>query len=265
VPDAAAEKPSPKKTTTYLQRSRFPVYSLALVLPMLLFYEIGIVFVHRAMQARYGYRWSDTSDWLIRRFMGGILEALGRNGFFMSGVLIAAVLVVWQIASRRSWEVRLGTLVGMLAECAVLALVLAAAVVLLLDPLLVPEQMKKPEASVYEGVTFAEMVFRVGSGVYEEFVFRFVGVGVIALVVSGAFGLKWKAGLAVGVLISALLFSGVHFVGADARAFTAVSFISRAFSGVLFGVIFVTRGFGVAAGTHVMYNLLCEVFYTLLV
>jgi len=254
-----------RPTAGYLKQSKLPVYSLALVLPMLLFYEIGILFVHRSMQARYGYRWSDTSDWLIRRFMGGILEALGRHGFFMSGILIAAVLVVWQVASRRSWEVRLGTLLGMFAECVVFALVLAAAVVLILDPLLVPEEMTKPSASMYEGVTFAEIVFRVGSGVYEEFVFRFVLAGVVALIVSGAFGMKWKAGMLVGIAVAALLFSMMHFVGSAARPFTTVSFISRAFSGVCFGLIFLYRGFGVAAGTHVMYNLLCEFFYATLV
>ncbi|GAG53412.1 unnamed protein product, partial [marine sediment metagenome] len=61
----------------YWRRSKLPVYSLALVLPMLLFYEIGIIFVNHMMQAKHGYRLSNTSDWLIRRFMSGILTTIG--------------------------------------------------------------------------------------------------------------------------------------------------------------------------------------------
>jgi hypothetical protein len=54
-------------------------------------------------------------------------------------------------------------------------------------------------------------------------------------------------------------------VGPWAWPFTWTSFVSRAFVGALFGVVFLFRGFGIAAGTHVMYNFLCEVVYELLV
>jgi len=250
--------------TRYWRRSKLPAYSLALVLPMLLFYEIGIIFVHHTMQAKHGYRWSDTSDWLIRRFMGGLLGLVGWHGFFMSGVLIAAVLVVWQVASRRSWEVRLGTLLAMLAESVLLATALALLAVLVLDPLLRPMGMSK-SLPFLESERFREIVFSVGSGVYEEFVFRFVGVSVLAFIVTGVFGVKWRTGAVVGIVVSALLFAWMHYVGSVAWTFTWSSFISRAVAGAFFGLVFVHRGFGIAAGTHVMYNLLCDLFYVLFV
>ena len=181
------------------------------------------------------------------------------------GILIAAVLVLWQIASRRKWEVRLGTLLGMLLESACIAVVLALLVVLVLDPYLIAADMKPLPPSVYGGLTFQEVVLRVGSGVYEEFVFRFVLVGFLALLVAGTLGVKWKMGMPVAVLLSALIFSGSHFVGSGGCPFDWVSFISRAFAGAFFGLVFHLRGFGIAAGGHVLYNLGCNVFYVLLV
>ena len=56
-------------------------------------------------------------------------------------------------------------------------------------------------------------------------------------------------------LRKALIFSAFHYVGALGDAFTVSSFVFRAIAGVAFSVLYVTRGFGVTAWTHALYDL----------
>ena len=62
--------------------------------------------------------------------------------------------------------------------------------------------------------------------------------------------------LAVAVLTTSLAFSLAHYVGPAAEAFDLFTFTFRTIAGAFFAVLFVTRGFGVAVGTHAAYDLL---------
>ena len=57
------------------------------------------------------------------------------------------------------------------------------------------------------------------------------------------------------VAVSALVFSAFHYVGASGDAFTVASFTFRALAGVWFSVLYVFRGFGIAAWTHALYDI----------
>ena len=71
------------------------------------------------------------------------------------------------------------------------------------------------------------------------------------LIFVDVFGLK-KGWVAVGtVIVTAVLFAMYH-VGGD--------FVFRTLAGVYLGGLFLLRGFGVAVGTHVMWN----IYYALL-
>ena len=108
----------------YLNETKLPVYSLMFVLPMVLFYEAAVVVVNRPIVATRGYEMRISADVLIRESMGRLLSAVGLGDFFMSGVLVAVVLVVWQIVSRKGWEVKVQDRVRNRAFAAVLRSVL---------------------------------------------------------------------------------------------------------------------------------------------
>lgn len=237
---------------TYWRQTRLPVYSLAFVLPMVLFYEAAIILVNRSAVAAGEKALRNIGDGLIRRGMREIVSLLGQPGAVMSGLVIVAALVVWQIASRRSWEVRLGTLCGMLAESVVLAVLLAILALQFPEPLL----GMRAGPAVGNGL-FRNIVDSFGAGVYEEFVFRLVLVSLLAAVVHGLTGAPWKLGTMVGILLAAVVFAGAHHVGSEAYPFTWPDFIFRSCSGVFFGVVYYFRGFGIAAGSHALYDVLC--------
>ena len=58
------------------------------------------------------------------------------------------------------------------------------------------------------------------------------------------------------MLLTSLLFSAAHYRGPHGESFEAFSFWFRFTAGALFAVLFVCRGFGIAAGTHAMYDIL---------
>lgn len=64
----------------------------------------------------------------------------------------------------------------------------------------------------------------------------------------------------VAALVGALIFSAVHYIGAFGDPFMLSSFTFRFLLGLVFNGLYLTRGFGVAAWTHALY----DVFVTLM-
>jgi membrane protease YdiL (CAAX protease family) len=64
---------------------------------------------------------------------------------------------------------------------------------------------------------------------------------------------KWLSNLLM-VSASAVLFSLYHYLGAE--TFQLQSFVFRTVAGVYFGVLFLTRGFGITAGCHIFYDII---------
>jgi len=253
-----ADKKEKVPALTYWQQTRLPVYSLAFVLPMVLFYEVGVILVNRSVRATHGYMVYNASDWLIRRLMESFLTTVGLGSFFMSGVLIAVVLVVWQVASRRPWTVKASTLCGMLLESSILALVLPILVYYLIEPML-PATIETGPAFARSAL-FANVVMSFGAGVYEEFIFRLVLVGLVTVVLNAFTGLNWRVSALSAVVLGAVIFAAAHHVGEFAEDATWPVFLFRVGSGLFFGVIYYFRGFGIAAGSHALYDVVYFVF-----
>jgi len=99
-----------------------------------------------------------------------------------------------------------------------------------------------------------------GAGFYEEFFFRLILVymllGVRCLV---RINNKSTATRLVVILISAVLFSLAHFnfiVGSMGDPFSMYPFIFRTAFGLLMSFMLMYRGFGIAAWTHAIYDVL---------
>jgi hypothetical protein len=97
-----------------------------------------------------------------------------------------------------------------------------------------------------------------GAGIYEEFLFRLMFIGLAILFLHEVFGLRKELVAAGAIVVGAVLFGLYHFhilgfeggypFGWDRFAFLAAA-------GAYLGVLFMTRGFGLAVGTHVFWNL----------
>jgi membrane protease YdiL (CAAX protease family) len=230
----------------YWNSTRHPWPCLLFVLPLLVAYEAGVLWLGGVapMALRNGadawLRWS--------------LEAYGLRQAAAAPVVVLLILGVWSWRRREDRpEGLFNILLGMALESLLFALGLwglSHAFAPLLDytgvALAAPTGL---EAAVGRVVTF------VGAGVYEEVLFRLILFSALAALLKLATLPSWAAfGLA--ALASALLFAAAHHAGPYGEKFNNFLFLFRALAGLYFVAVFRWRGFGVAAGAHACYDVL---------
>ena len=96
----------------------------------------------------------------------------------------------------------------------------------------------------------------VGAGIYEEFLFRFVLILIFTKLIIFIFRMEYNYSRIIAMFISAGIFSGFHFIGDFGDFFSFNTFMIRFFAGILLGVIYFSRGFGITAWAHSIYDLI---------
>ncbi len=104
-----------------------------------------------------------------------------------------------------------------------------------------------------------QLALSLGAGLFEELLFRVLLVGGLLFATRVLLGWGAAASTATAVLGSALVFSAFHYVGPFGDAFTVASFTFRALAGLWFSGLYVTRGFGITAWAHALYDVLVTV------
>jgi membrane protease YdiL (CAAX protease family) len=102
---------------------------------------------------------------------------------------------------------------------------------------------------------FARLIGFCGAGLYEEVLFRLLLLPLLIWACE-RLGAATIPATILGLVASSLLFSAAHYVGPLGDAFDLYSFTFRALAGMFFAVLFIVRGFGIAAGTHAIYDVL---------
>lgn len=231
---------------TYLAESRDLFGSLVMVVPLFIAYQIGVL-------ATGGIR--NGVD-----FMSDILWLAADNSLWNYllinvGILVAFGIGLFVLREKGTFKPRVWPWV--LAESTVYAMLLGSAVVFLMNTLGLDVLLS---TGPKEQGFFTSLVLSLGAGLYEEIVFRLILMGGMFWV--GAKAMKLPAWVsAVGaVVLSSLIFSGIHYIGSLGDTFTLGSFVFRFFAGVLLAVIFYLRGFAVAVYTHAIYDIIVMVF-----
>ena len=113
-----------------------------------------------------------------------------------------------------------------------------------------------PGGSIDTAPTATKVMLALGAGVYEELVFRVLLVSLVAVIARRVF--RWRPVVAaiVAVVCSALIFAIFHYVGPYGDPLRLDSFMFRFIGGLAFSALYVTRGFGITAWTHALYDLL---------
>ena len=230
----------------YPRASRSALASLVLVAPLLLLYECGVLF-------QGGGAVRNGADVLLRHG----LSALGLTQYFLLPLLTAAALAAWHHASRRKWTVSPVVVGGMAVECCLVAaaLALAAQVSGAIVQSTTGETLGIPACSLAEADSASRAVLFAGAGVYEEALFRLLLLSALAAALVRC-GMSRAPALLLGVALSSLAFAAAHHVGPHGEAFAWYPFGFRCAAGCLFAGLFVTRGFGIAAGAHAGYDML---------
>jgi uncharacterized MnhB-related membrane protein len=230
----------------YLRHSRSPLQAAALTLPLLVVYGIGVVLFPAA---------GNGVDFITQGLFHliGLLGEHRTAGYFgFYGLLVVANLVILrQLRDRGEYHPR--WFFTLLAESAVYAFVignLSSAATSKVTGVWAAIGAV-PLAAVREHGLVDGLVVSAGAGLHEELVFRLVGIGAVARMWLGRNWLQPSAQLAGLLVATSMLFSAVHHL---VEPFALDAFVFRSVAGLLFGLLFLLRGFAVAAWTHALYD-----------
>ncbi|WP_165222844.1 CPBP family intramembrane glutamic endopeptidase [Aquisphaera insulae] len=241
------ESPEPPPVT-YWSATRRPLPSLILVAPLILAYELGVIWLGGASSAvRTG-----ADAWMRRG-----LSSVGMTDQWLPPLALVLILLAWQVCSPRNWRFSPSTLVGMVLESGVLAVALVG-ISRLIDVGFTFLDQHPPPTLAMDGAsasTYAPLIGFLGAGVYEEALFRLCLVPVFFYTLK-LLQMPQVLASALAVTGSALLFSLAHHAGTPGEAFTWYAFVFRWMAGVYFAWVFIVRGFGIAVGTHTAYDIL---------
>lgn len=247
----------------YAEATRASRYTLALVIPFLAVYELGLVAL-RLSHTDFHHR--NGADAIIRAVLFPVgMQGAGAVGAFawsiVSVIVLAACWFVWRARERAKEKGRPpfeGRYVWWLfGESAGWALVLFLASVVFFRGVYRSEGMRAATDSPGLRIA-AELVFNAGAGVYEELVFRLLLVLLLALFFTKIVHLDRTQGGVAAAVAAAVLFSLVHFGGQDpwGGADFWPLFLFRATAGLFFSLLFYFRSFGVAVAAHALYDTL---------
>ena len=234
----------------YFSSTKTLLYSFLFSLPLFLVYETLIVISQ------------PSSDHVVRIsvdvWMKTIFTHLGVNAVSFSLLLMVFIGIGILIKERAKLkEMRFKYFPFLLLESGMYAIVVAFISSTLISALLNFSATDPVDQLSY----LQQLALSLGAGLYEELFFRVILVSVFIFLFNKLFNNNKWASVSAAVILSALMFSAVHYMGNMGDFFTLNSFLYRFLFGLILNGIFVARGFGVAAWTHALYDVLVVTFF----
>jgi len=232
----SAQARQPARNDSYSRDIHKPLYCLLFVLPLLVVFHL--------------YMGMGRSGLLAEHDLGRVLSYFGATAGFLPPLAVLTVLFVQHLVKRDRYDFKLRVFGGMVVESVLWVIPLAAISGL-------TARVFATAAATAPALRLEYALAGLGAGVYEEFIFRLVFIGLIILLGVDVFGLPKVPVAVFAVIATAILFSLSHlnvpfFSGRE--EFDAGTFAFRMMAGICLGTIFLLRGFGIAVGTHVVWN-----------
>jgi hypothetical protein len=286
---------------SYLERTSRPIYAIVYLLPFIIFYELGTIFINTDVLSQTQVR-VVAFVWLQE-----LLRYLGFGGKFLwaaPALVVVVILLAYQLVSKKPWWVLLGDMLPMTIECMLWAIPLIV-LSLFLNSATAPKhnragdisptsivvqcaavqkaapaktQHQQPKAPTPAPVVakpklqsslLADIVTGIGAGIYEELLFRLILICALMLLLQDVIGINQHSAVIVAVLLSAALFGAHHHIdfltgrANQSDLFDWSKFAFRTMAGVYFAALFAIRGFGITAGTHAFYDIIATLINAL--
>lgn len=225
----------------YFRASRQPAYSLLFLLPLILAYEVLALLlnVHHTVEVRNG------ADVILRELLALMrIESLP----LAMVVALGAILLALTSHLKRQQRLKAPYFAVMLGESCLWAVVIGA-----ISRRMVRLFFAAPLLGG-QGPATKLMLF-LGAGVYEELVFRVLLIGAFVLIFRKLMGLDALGSAFLSVIAAAFLFSAFHHVGPFGEPFRTATFLFRFFAGLVLSMLYVTRGLGITAWSHALYDI----------
>ncbi len=234
----------------YFKDTHTLLYSFLFSLPLFLIYE-GLIIISQP-----------NADQLVRIsvdvWMKAIFTSLGVNAvsFSLFLMLIIGIFILYKEREQLK-ELHFRYFPVLLIESTLLGIIIAL-ITSSLTSVLLNFSASDP---VSELSYLQKLALSLGAGLYEELFFRVILVSLFIFIFNKLFNNKRWASVTAAVVLSALLFSAVHYTGSMGDFFTLNSFFYRFLFGLMLNGLYVARGFGVAAWTHALYDVMVITFF----
>lgn len=262
----------------YVAQSRRPLQILIFLLPLIIAYELALIFV---LRGDGGGADGDVSQGTVTvAAHRAILRLLLEMGFpptavlSLGGVVLLVLLLSWHLLRRDPWQIDGIAAVGMCAESILLAIPLLAVAMLLSDPGLlaaattpVPSVLAAAPPAPPPGAAGAgagggavlglggSLAISIGAGLYEELFFRWMLIAVLHTLLVDVGHIEDRLGTIISVIASAAAFTLYHDLAAPGGGIDWNRAIFLAIAGLYFGAVYAVRGFGIVVGLHATYDI----------
>ena len=267
---------------SYLERTSRPIYAIVFLLPFIIVYELGTIFINTDVLNQSQIR-VVAFIWLQN-----FLEYIGFSSkmvWITAPLAVILILLGLQMASRKKWSFWLADFFPMTIECVFLSIPLIVLTLFMNSNVCqndmsffqrnttqtlhvcaaVESETSQPTAELKNNEKkdspLANIVTGIGAGIYEELVFRLILICILMVFFQDLLKLRHQTSIIFSVLISAALFSAHHHWFFTSGVYHGLPFDWTAFSfrtiaGIYFAILFAIRGFGITAGTHAFYDIL---------
>jgi membrane protease YdiL (CAAX protease family) len=224
---------------TYWELSQRPLQAMVFLLPLIVLYELGTLWVAHD-------RVFNSARTLLETFFGWF----GVTGRYLPGLIVVAVLLSWHVFRRDPWKLEPRVYGGMAVESVLLAVPLFVLIQILIRS---PTPAMQPDAIT--GRWQSHLIFSIGAGIYEELVFRLILLALAHLILVDVLALPEHVGQGGAIAISALAFAFYHFPDWSVIPHEFSRFLIYAFAGVYLAGVYLLRGLGIAVGAHAVYDI----------
>ncbi len=231
----------------YRKQTLRPLHSLAFILPMLIAFQVG--------EAHFG------TSLLAHHDLHKLLGLFGGTETYLPALLVVVVLVAMNLLQKNppsSWKIDPKVMAGMFGE-SILWTVPLIGLSQLTGRLVQQQATQTVQVNPAEWGPAVEKILQAfGAGIFEEFLFRLMLIGLVLLITVQVFGLKKAPSAILAIALGAMMFSLYHFSMdqiRDIANFPWMQFLFFAASGVYLGGLMVLRGFGICVAAHGLYNL----------
>ena len=239
TPAGHGQPAAASSTAPYWDRSKKPLAILVFLLPFVLFYELSLLWIPSD---------SGRVDIVAYRSIEKIFDMFFNGGMAIPGILLVVCLLAWHVMARYPWRLEGPTVPLMWLESILVAVpVVVLGFLVSFTPAM--ETVVDPIAEVQgEPLGLLSLLsMAVGAGLYEELIFRWVLIAVTHVVLADLLKMSNRNAIIIAVLLSSTLFMLAHQPGWSEAVFFFLA-------GLWFSALYLIRGFGIAAGGHIAYD-----------
>lgn len=225
----------------YFRATREPAYSLLFLLPLILAYEVLALLlnVNHSIEVRNG------ADVILREILA-VLRIESLPLAMVVALLVILIALTEHLKGREA--LKASYFAAMVLESGLWAVLIGA-----ISRRMVRLFFAVPALGTQGPLT--KLMLFLGAGVYEELVFRVLLISFFLLVFRSVLGVDAVGAGVLSVLAAALLFSLFHHLGPFGEPFRTATFLFRFFAGLVLSMLYVTRGLGITAWSHALYDI----------